>query len=71
MRVIGTALLLAGTAFGLVAMTSAARAEAAAPAKVSGPKIKWDLSTYGNPVHRPIPRPRSHAWSRKRRTAIS
>jgi len=49
MRVIGTALLLAGTAFGLVAMTSAARAEAAAPAKVSGPKIKWDLSTYGNP----------------------
>jgi TRAP-type C4-dicarboxylate transport system substrate-binding protein len=41
--------LLACCAIGISAITGSVQAQSASPAKVEGPKVKWDLSTYGNP----------------------
>ncbi len=44
-----TTRLLAYAALGIATLAGSAHAQSTAPAKVTGPKIKWDLSTYGNP----------------------
>lgn len=46
MKMARTGLALACSIF---ALATAASAQTALPATVAGPKVKWDLSTYGNP----------------------
>lgn len=44
-----TGLLMACTALGIAALADPVLAQTASTPKVTGPKVKWDLSTYGNP----------------------